>query len=140
MGSVMSSFLNTVRQYPTVSDIIAVCCEHYGVNRVEFISHRRNAPMVRVRQIAMYLARDLTPQSFPTIGRIMGGRDHTTILHGCRKIQGLMAADPDLAAEVDRLADKATKRMEQHNRPEKSVSFRVDTIGRPYAVLSPEAS
>lgn len=78
----------------------------YGVTRLDLLSSRRTADIVRPRQIAMYLARELTPRSMPEIGRHFGGRDHTTILHAHRKIGGLVGSDPNVAIHVDYLKAK----------------------------------
>jgi chromosomal replication initiator protein len=59
--------------------------------------------VVRPRQIAMYLAKALTPRSLPEIGRRFGGRDHTTVLHAVRKIESLSGQDSGLAGEIDLL-------------------------------------
>ena len=65
------------------------------------MSSRRTANVVRPRQIAMYLAKTLTLRSLPEIGRRFGGRDHTTVLHAVRKIEGLVGNDAVLAEEVE---------------------------------------
>ena len=57
--------------------------------------------MVRPRQVAMYLAKTLTLRSLPEIGRRFGGRDHTTVLHAVRKIEGLVGNDMALAEEIE---------------------------------------
>ena len=59
--------------------------------------------MVRPRQIAMYLAKTLTLRSLPEIGRRFGGRDHTTVLHAVRKIEGLVGSDTALSDEIELL-------------------------------------
>ncbi|MGH6789157.1 MAG: helix-turn-helix domain-containing protein, partial [Pseudolabrys sp.] len=59
------------------------------------------ANVVRPRQIAMYLAKTLTLRSLPEIGRRFGGRDHTTVLHAVRKIEGLVGNDMTLAEEIE---------------------------------------
>jgi chromosomal replication initiator protein len=67
------------------------------------LSQRRTANVVRPRQIAMYLAKTLTMRSLPEIGRKFGGRDHTTVLHGVRKIEALVAIDGELDGEIQQL-------------------------------------
>jgi chromosomal replication initiator protein len=59
--------------------------------------------IARPRQIAMYLSKQLTPRSLPEIGRRFGGRDHTTIMHGVRKIEELMATDSQLSDDLQML-------------------------------------
>jgi hypothetical protein len=66
---------------------------HYKIERDDLLSHRRTAPVMLPRQVAMYLAKRLTLKSLPEIGRRFGGRDHTTILHAVRKIGGLVKRD-----------------------------------------------
>ncbi len=84
-----------------VEDILKVVSKHYGVTRADLLSSRRTANVVRPRQIAMYLAKVLTLRSLPEIGRRFGGRDHTTVLHAVRKIEGLVQGDKVLADEID---------------------------------------
>lgn len=68
-------------------------------------SQRRTGPVVRARQVAMYLAKKLTPASLPEIGRRFGGRDHTTVIHAVRKIEALAATDVALAASIERIKE-----------------------------------
>lgn len=84
-----------------VEDILRVVSKHYNVTRADLLSSRRTANVVRPRQIAMYLAKVLTLRSLPEIGRRFGGRDHTTVLHAVRKIEGLVQGDKTLAEEID---------------------------------------
>ena len=86
-----------------VEDILRIVAKHYGVSRADLLSSRRTANVVRPRQIAMYLAKTLTLRSLPEIGRRFGGRDHTTVLHAVRKIEGLVQGDKGLAEEIDSL-------------------------------------
>ena len=84
-----------------VDDILRVVAKHYNVSRADLLSQRRTATVVKPRQIAMYLAKTLTLRSLPEIGRRFGGRDHTTVLHAVRKIDGLVATDRVLADEIE---------------------------------------
>ena len=63
----------------------------------------RQREVARPRQVAMYLSKQLTPRSLPEIGRRFGGRDHTTIMHGIRKIEELMGSDRQIAEDIDLL-------------------------------------
>lgn len=85
---------------PKVAEIIKVVGEYYQISRNEMLSPRRQAQIVLPRQIAMYLAYELTVNSYPEIGRRFGGRDHTTVLHAVRKIKNLVESFPQLAAEI----------------------------------------
>ena len=84
-----------------IEEIQRIVGRHYHVSRSDLLSARRTANVVRPRQIAMYLAKTLTLRSLPEIGRRFGGRDHTTVLHAVRKIEGLIATDTTLAAEIE---------------------------------------
>jgi chromosomal replication initiator protein len=84
-----------------IEEIQKIVAQHYNVSRSDILSSRRTATVVRPRQIAMYLAKTLTLRSLPEIGRRFGGRDHTTVLHAVRKIEGLVGQDPALNEEVE---------------------------------------
>ncbi len=86
-----------------IDDILKMVTKHFGVNRSDLLSNRRNRSIVRPRQIGMYLAKNLTSRSLPEIGRRFGNRDHTTVLHAIRKVEQLMADDMSLKEEIDLL-------------------------------------
>jgi chromosomal replication initiator protein len=86
-----------------IEDIQRVVARQYNVSRSDLLSSRRTANVVRPRQVAMYLAKTLTLRSLPEIGRRFGGRDHTTVLHAVRKIEGLVGNDAALAEEIESL-------------------------------------
>ncbi|WP_322989127.1 chromosomal replication initiator protein DnaA [Hoeflea sp.] len=86
-----------------IEDIQRVVSRHYNVTRQELVSDRRTRVIVKPRQIAMYLAKTMTPRSFPEIGRRFGGRDHTTVLHAVRKIEELINGDTKLGHEIELL-------------------------------------
>jgi len=86
-----------------IDDILRTVSKHYGVNRGDLLSGRRNRSIVRPRQIGMYLAKMLTSRSLPEIGRRFGNRDHTTVLHAIRKIEQLMSDDNQLREEIELL-------------------------------------
>ena len=85
----------------TIEVIQTAVERHCKVGHLELISARRTGGIVRPRQIAMYLAKQLTPLSLPMIGRKFGGRDHTTVLHAVRKIEALRTRDKILAGDLD---------------------------------------
>ena len=76
-----------------IEEIQRIVARQYNVSRADLLSSRRTANVVRPRQVAMYLAKTLTLRSLPEIGRRFGGRDHTTVLHAVRKIEGLVGND-----------------------------------------------
>lgn len=86
-----------------IEEIQRAVARHYNVSRADLLSSRRTANVVRPRQVAMYLAKTLTLRSLPEIGRRFGGRDHTTVLHAVRKIEGLVGSDALLAEEIEAL-------------------------------------
>jgi chromosomal replication initiator protein len=86
-----------------IEDILRVISRHYGVSKGDLLSQRRHRSVVWPRQIGMYLAKQLTARSLPEIGRRFGGRDHTTVLHAIRKIEGQLSGDTRLRDELDEL-------------------------------------
>ncbi|MEN9410618.1 MAG: hypothetical protein RL216_2592 [Pseudomonadota bacterium] len=87
----------------TIEEIQRKVAEHYNIRLSDMIGPKRVRTIARPRQIAMYLAKQLTPRSLPEIGRRFGGRDHTTIMHGVRKIEELMATDSQLNDDLQML-------------------------------------
>ena len=84
----------------TIDEIQRRVCEHYRIRQSEMGSARRSREVARPRQIAMYIAKQLTQRSLPEIGRRFGGRDHTTVIHAVRRIEELRAADAEIDADV----------------------------------------
>jgi chromosomal replication initiator protein len=84
-----------------IEDIQRIVCKQYNVSKADLLSSRRTRTVVRPRQIAMYLAKVLTPRSLPEIGRRFGNRDHTTVLHAVRKIEDMVKGDRLVADEID---------------------------------------
>ena len=87
----------------TIEEIQRKVAEHYNIRLSDMIGPKRLRTIARPRQVAMYLAKQLTPRSLPEIGRRFGGRDHTTIMHGVRKIEELMATDSQLSDDLQLL-------------------------------------
>ena len=90
----------------TVDEIQKTVAEHFNMKQVDLLSERRTRAIARPRQIAMYLCKQHTTRSYPDIGRRFGGRDHTTVLHGVRKIEELMPQDDQIARDVEALTQK----------------------------------
>ena len=91
----------------TIAEIQKAVCDRFGLRMLDMKAHRRNRVLARPRQIAMYLASELTPRSLPEIGRLFD-RDHTTVLHACRRIPALAEFDRELARAVADLRDALT--------------------------------
>jgi len=80
--------------------ILDLVSDHFGVPTEELLGKRRTRDVAMARQVVMYLARDLTEMSLPQIGEALGGRDHTTIMHGCNKIAALFEKDDAMRRRV----------------------------------------
>jgi chromosomal replication initiator protein len=87
----------------TIEEIQRRCAEHFNIKQADMQSPRRARQVARPRQVAMYLAKQLTTRSLPEIGRKFGGRDHTTVMHAVKKVEELCAADAGFSEDVDLL-------------------------------------
>ena len=87
----------------TVAEIQAAACKLFGVSSEELLSSSRTTRLTWPRQLAMYLARELTGQSLPAIGRQFGGRDHTTVMHACRRTSERIGSDEVSRAALEQL-------------------------------------
>ncbi len=87
----------------SIDNIQRIVAEYYKIKVSDLHSKRRSRSVARPRQVAMYLAKDLTHHSLPEIGEVFGGRDHTTVLHACRKIKELLESDADIKEDVKNL-------------------------------------
>lgn len=90
----------------TPSLIIDVVAEHFGINPEDITSKKRNSEFVQPRHIAMYLCRELTSTSLVNIGKIMGKRDHTTVMNGVNNISERIKTEPELRNRVDIIKNK----------------------------------
>lgn len=90
----------------TPSLIIDVVAEHFGINPEDITSKKRNSEFVLPRQIVMYLCRDLTETSYINIGKILGKKDHTTIIHGVKKITEEISTNEELRNKIDVIRKK----------------------------------
>jgi len=87
----------------TIEEIQRAVVEHYGIRQADMHSSRRARAIARPRQVAMYLAKAMTPRSLPEIGKKFGGRDHTTVMHAVRQIERLVDEDRTIADDVDQI-------------------------------------
>lgn len=88
----------------TIENIQKTVAEYYKIRVADLLSKRRNRSIARPRQMAMALAKELTNHSLPEIGDAFGGRDHTTVLHACKKIASLKEEDAHIAEDYNNLA------------------------------------
>jgi chromosomal replication initiator protein len=95
----------TMRPKRTVSvkHVIARIAEFYGIEEASMYAKTRRREVVKPRQIIMYILREDFHLSYPAIGTVFGGRDHTTVIHACEKVRGDMAADGDLKTQLDEI-------------------------------------
>ena len=96
----LTDILSANRRRITIDEIQRTVCQFYRIDRAEMSSKRRARAVVRPRQVAMYLAKVLTPRSYPEIGRKFGGRDHSTVIHAVRLIEDLRKRDADMDGDV----------------------------------------
>ena len=87
----------------TVENIQKTVAEYFKIRVADLLSKRRNRSIARPRQIAMALAKELTTHSLPEIGDGFGGRDHTTVLHACRRIKSLRDTETRVAEDYNNL-------------------------------------
>jgi chromosomal replication initiator protein len=86
-----------------LSEIVDAAAQEFGVSRESLMARDRRPAVAEARQVAMYLARELTEHSLPEIGRGIGGRNHTTVLHAVNRIGAAVRTDGDLRKSVDKL-------------------------------------
>jgi len=98
--STLADLLRAHERKLSIDDIQRKVAEHYRLKLSDMLCARRAREVARPRQIAMYLAKKLTPRSLPEIGRRFGGRDHTTVMHAVKRIEELRAVDRELDADV----------------------------------------
>jgi chromosomal replication initiator protein len=96
----LADLLRATQRRITIDEIQRRVSDHYRIKQAEMSSARRAREVARPRQVAMYLAKQLTPRSLPEIGRRFGGRDHTTVIHAVKQIEKLRQTDAELDADV----------------------------------------
>ena len=99
----LSDILRASDRKITVEEIQRKVSDHFNIRLSDLIGPKRVRTFARPRQIAMYLSKQLTSRSLPEIGRRFGGRDHTTVMHGVRKIEELMQKDSQIADDLELL-------------------------------------
>jgi chromosomal replication initiator protein len=93
---------------PTVRLISGKTAKYFSVTTQQLRGPSRRSQVVRARGVAMLLARNLTGKSLEVIGQYFGNRDHTTVLHACRKTESLRHTDPSISRAMDELRDELT--------------------------------
>jgi chromosomal replication initiator protein len=91
------------RQRPTLREIVAAVARYYRIPQAQLKSGSRRQSIVAARAMVIYLARELAAATYEQIGRALGGRDHTTIIHSFRKIEHERSREPALQQAIDEL-------------------------------------
>jgi chromosomal replication initiator protein len=105
-AEILKELLPTAASKPvTITSLQKTVAEHFDIRVEEMRAKRRTKGVAFPRQVAMYLARELTDASLPRIGEEFGGRDHTTVMHACERVKTAIAQDPQFAARLKKLVD-----------------------------------
>jgi chromosomal replication initiator protein len=107
-NNVLKDILTKKRSFISIEEVIRIVAKHYGFKPGELKSPKRAKPITRARQVAMYLCREMTSESFPEIGNRFGGRDHATVIHAVNKITSLLEVDSDLQRDIQLLGKSLT--------------------------------
>jgi chromosomal replication initiator protein len=108
--NVLRDLIGDKKKIVSMDDIQEAVCAQFHVKITELKSRRRSKTLVHPRQIAMYLCRELTDASYPEIGRQFGGKDHTTIIHGCRQVAKAKETDIALQTTIETLKEQILRR------------------------------
>ena len=100
---VLKDMVNETVKTISFEMIMQTVAAHFHINMDEMRSKKKSQNIVLPRQIAMHLARKLTKHSLPEIGKAFGGRDHTTVMHACKKIEQAVHSDKEIKFSVDKL-------------------------------------
>ena len=105
-ATVLESFGSHTRQNITIENIIKYICTVYGLQEDDILGKKRPKNIALARQVAMYLCRKMTDASLPKIGSSFGGRDHTTVIHACEKIDKMKNEDKGFEAQLQQFEEK----------------------------------
>lgn len=106
---ILKELFKVNHQIVSVENIQKTTAQYYNVKLSELLGKSRKRSIVRPRQLAMYLAKELTDKSYPEIGEIFGGRDHTTVLHAYKKMNELLSENNDLNEDKQKIVNKLTE-------------------------------
>ena len=106
---ILKELFKVNHQIVSVENIQKTTAQYYNVKLSELLGKSRKRSIVRPRQMAMYLSKELTDKSYPEIGELFGGRDHTTVLHAHRKVTQLLAENSDLDEDRQKIVNKLTE-------------------------------
>ncbi len=106
--NVLKELINERKRVITLDAVQEVVAEKFHIKISEMKSKRRTRVLVHPRQIAMFLCREITQQSYPEIARHFGGKDHTTVMHACKQIEKAKQSDPGLLGTLEELKRQIT--------------------------------
>ncbi|WP_154222985.1 chromosomal replication initiator protein DnaA [Marinicella rhabdoformis] len=93
----------------SIENIQKITAQYYNIKLSELLGKSRKRSIVRPRQMAMFLSKDMTDKSYPEIGELFGGRDHTTVLHAYRKMEQILIDSPDVNEDKQKIVNKLTE-------------------------------
>lgn len=99
---------NSTKKYITLDEITKAVCQFYKVKYEDMMSKKKAKSIAFPRQVAMYLCRVMTEQTYPHIGASFNGRDHTTVMHACKKIENIMKEDEHIRRSIEELKAQIT--------------------------------
>ena len=104
----LSDLLSIQARQVSIDNIQKIVSDYYNIKLSDLLSNKRNRSLARPRQLSMSLAKELTTHSLPEIGESFGGRDHTTVLHACRRINELRTVDTNIEEDYKKLVRALT--------------------------------
>lgn len=105
----LKQLFNVHHRVISIENIQKTTAEYYNIKLSELLGKSRKRSIVRPRQMAMYLAKEMTDKSYPEVGEFFGGRDHTTVLHAYRKIEELLKQSPPTNEDKQKIVNKLTE-------------------------------
>ena len=92
----------------SIEEVIKSVADHFKLSTKDMLSRKKTKNIVFPRQIAMYLSRTITEESYPEIGNKFGGKDHATVMHACKKIENVISLDRKIATTIENLKENIT--------------------------------
>ncbi|MDH4358331.1 MAG: chromosomal replication initiator protein DnaA [Candidatus Berkelbacteria bacterium] len=102
-SEILKDFISSLNKSVDTAEIISAVCKYYSLSRDEILGKGRKKELIRPRQVTIFLIREKTNKSLPEIGKIMGGKDHTTVLHSERKISDQIKIDNQLKTDIENI-------------------------------------
>ena len=103
---ILKDLINFSENYVTIKNIQKTVSDYFKISVLEMLSQRRSRYLVRPRQVAMYLSKNLTSKSLPDIGREFSDRDHTTVIHSVKTIEKLKIKDENISKAIEKIKNK----------------------------------